>query len=427
MSAAADGPPSPAERPDRGTSPAPGTPADPDAGRGKEAFLPPPASEGSSGRATSAAEPQTAGGAAPLAAQEALRHGEGHAASAARNRIAAFAAAEDSFAPGQYSTLLDVREALSADAAPDEQRATLERTLARAARRLDRLRRQGHRPHDLEGRLRAAEALAEQDELRAALLLVEEVLVLAKVLAEFGPPASAPEARLDEAVERALERGSAAARLRALEERLEKTIAKRAHDAAAALERDFSRAVSALGERLARGLADLLRSEEFRAAAAEATAARPQALLERPELLARVEAVASREARALLESAAFREAARAEQEPLLDALRRELAHRQDPAPDAPPAALRGSLRELLPELLSELLPKALREAPPPEEATRPRPSGLAEDEVRRLLAEEFARRLDPAALARTPEFGRVLEARFKELLVKEFKKRRKRG
>jgi hypothetical protein len=194
-----------------------------------------------------------------------------------------------------YSTLADVRENLEEGTEEDSQRSAIDRVIVRARRRLEALRSRGMRPRELEGRLIAAEALAEQGEVRAALLLLEEVLVLAKVMAEHGEAADPVDLliaeRLDEGL-RALLLGS---ELRSRVDGL----------ASAHVDARAEEIRERLGATIEKRLAALLGEERFEEAASAAVAARPYPLLDSPEALARIDAVAQEREGGLLESSAF--------------------------------------------------------------------------------------------------------------------------
>lgn len=234
------------------------------------------------------------------------------------------------------STLQDVRRGLFSEEA-DEQSAILERNLGKAERRVARLLSQGHDPRLLEGRLAAAQVLHEQGERRSALLLVEELLVLAKAMHEHGPVqpearsegagvgGAALERRLEELVacledERALADAAHRREFEAAQILIEEEVEALRERALPALRYEVRRAQErsqeALAEDLTRAteahleerLTELLSSERFAAAAAHAIAAKPYELLDRPELLARIDAVASRLDEAVLERGEVREA-----------------------------------------------------------------------------------------------------------------------
>jgi hypothetical protein len=95
------------------------------------------------------------------------------------------------------------------------------------------------------------------------------------------------------------------------------------------------------------------------------------------------------------------------------------------SPGLDEAAVRRIVAESAPPLedMAKQIEHFLREGPTaPATASS---GGMKEEAVRELLAEEVARRADPAKLVRTPEFQDALEKRFKELLIREFKKRKK--
>ncbi|MGE0712440.1 MAG: hypothetical protein AB7N76_10255 [Planctomycetota bacterium] len=421
----------------------------------------------------------------------------------------------------------------------DEQSEVLHRTWERAYARVERLEQKGWDTVELEGRLLAARALELRGEPRAGLQLVEEVLVLAKTMAEVGdPPPEAqslerafPKEELLEEVERRLEverertreaaareaealrilleeelealreqdlaalryegrrerereleateswleanleaatarqvaaqreqakleqqarsaaleellrtvRGERAAALTTLEhdllgraaaersalahELLARAAAQRAEAEQGLLERIAAERAAALGElgtkvgaereaaleelqqellaRLASvgermreertkalelRLAAFLAEERFQVAAAEAAAARPQALLDRPETLARIDAVASRLDERILERADLREA--------IDAGARGVVER---------FVRGGHLARLVEPLLAELgvgaleprleaLERGLR-ARLGEVEGKLAAAGLAPDEARRLAREEATRLL----------------------------------
>ncbi len=199
------------------------------------------------------------------------------------------------------ATLLDVRRHLEAEAAPEEElQRALDRALVRARARVTRLANDGHDTAQLDGRLLGAEALAARGEARSALSLVEEALVIAKAMADCGPPPAVP-------------RGAAALRphvAQLLEEAPEVRAAVRG-----LIERELERFAEWFSERVSERveaavearLAALLGEERFAVAAAAAAADRPEALLARPELLARVDALATRLDRSWLHSAELRE------------------------------------------------------------------------------------------------------------------------
>ncbi|MCO5171253.1 MAG: hypothetical protein M9894_33545 [Planctomycetes bacterium] len=189
----------------------------------------------------------------------------------------------------------------------------------------------------LDGRLIAAEHLLEQGEVGPAELLVEELAVLVNVMAEAGELTPGPdplEGKVAAIVAGAFQQllqgdlfaaavGDKAGRL--VSQAVDGAIAGPGLQEAVArlLERRLAGlpdepafqerlAGSPAAERATRALLEprleaLLRDEAFRRAAAEAVAARPRALLDRPELLARVEAVARRCDRDLVGSSALRE------------------------------------------------------------------------------------------------------------------------
>ena len=249
------------------------------------------------------------------------------------------------------STLQDVRAGLLSEV-EDEQAEVLRRNLAKAERRVGLLLEQGHDPTLIEGRLAAAQNLHALGESRSALLLVEELLVLAKTMLECGPlpkdpslasavataaatlVAEAPQdsdeghppepsfkeiaALLEHEHAEALalhRREIEAAQIRTEEELeilRERELPALRYEARRAQERaldDLRHDLNRKGqERLEERLSLLLSEERFAAAAAHATASRPGELIDRPELLARIDAVASRLDGAVLERAEVREA-----------------------------------------------------------------------------------------------------------------------
>ncbi len=248
------------------------------------------------------------------------------------------------------STLQDVRAGLLSEV-EDEQAEILRRNLAKAEQRVGLLLAQGHDPTLLEGRLAAAQNLYALGESRSALLLVEELLVLAKTMLECGPlpkdpalasavaaaaatlVAEAPDsdeegppepsfkeiaALLEHEHAEALElhrREIEAAQIRTEEELellRERELPALRYETRRAQERALDELRDDLNrkgrERLEERLSLLLSEERFVTAAAHATASRPGELIDRPELLARIDAVASRLDGAVLERAEVREA-----------------------------------------------------------------------------------------------------------------------
>lgn len=241
------------------------------------------------------------------------------------------------------STLQDVRAGLLSDV--DEERAdALRRNLAKAEQRVDLLLGLGHDPALLEGRLAAAQKLHARGESRSSLILVEELLVLAKTMFEHGPlPKSGVPSRTDEAEgsgpqagspgpdhadelaeliehERAVAMESQRRELDAVEIRTEAAFEELRERDLPALRyetrRSQERAIDDLrGDLTSAGrdllearLSELLSEERFAVAAARAAASKPGELIDRPEFLARVDAVASRLDSAVLEHAPVREA-----------------------------------------------------------------------------------------------------------------------
>lgn len=271
-------------------------------------------------------------------------------------------------------------------------------------------------PYELESRWVGARTLIERGATGAALQLLEEALVLSRVMADLeaqgkstdlldqkiegklsrrlaeleagrepAEPAVSPEElerRANEAAMQAFASGLASgpfagAVLQLIERRLEQQLA----------EPGFERVVLDLVERR---LAAFTGEEPFAAAAAAAAAARPQGLLDRPETRARIEAVALGNDRALLGSANFAER--------VSGLLRERGG--DLLQDG---ALRGLVEDLTGRRLEVWLdsPELRRRLAP--EPPKGQPGG---DVSPRRLAELLA----------TPELRAALEARLLELL-----------
>lgn len=216
--------------------------------------------------------------------------------------------------------------------------ADLQAQIGRLRALLDRLaREEGMDTVPLEGRLAAAVHLLAEGEVGPAELLVEELAVLANVMAEAGELTPGPDplegkvaAIVAGAFQQLLQGDLFAAAVndkagRVVSQVLEGTISGPQFQEAVArlLERrlaglpdeaDFQGRVAsappvvrAMQVVIERRLDALLRDEAFARAAAEAVAGRPRLLLDRPELLARVEAVARRCDRDLVGSSALRE------------------------------------------------------------------------------------------------------------------------
>ncbi len=204
----------------------------------------------------------------------------------------------------------------------------LREQIARTWALLDRLERaEGMYTDPLENRLAAAESLLAQGQAGAAEVLVEEIGVLARAMDEAGAMTPGPDplegkvARIVAgAFQELIEGDLFAAKVndkaaRVVAQVLEDTISGplfqtavgRLMDkrlAAHLEEAAFERSVKAL---LERGLAAHLEGQPFRDAALDAVVRRPRPLLDRPEVLARIEAVARQLDRDLIESSALRE------------------------------------------------------------------------------------------------------------------------
>lgn len=201
------------------------------------------------------------------------------------------------------------------------------RTVDRAEKTVRRMERLGFDTDPLEGRLAAADVLRGRGELQAALHLCQEVLVLARTMIEVGPIAK-PKDTLPERVQALFElhlEGEAFGQAvnartgRIVAQVLEDTLAGPTFQSAvsrllerrldAHLEEEaFARAVRAL---LERRLESLLPGEPFQRAAAAGAAAFPDALLDRPELAARIDASIDRREKAFLVSGRLADKVRA--------------------------------------------------------------------------------------------------------------------
>jgi len=260
-------------------------------------------------------------------------------------------------------------------------------------------------PPEVVNRLDAARKLAHKGSIAAALQLVEEAIVLSRTISSVeGRHPRATRAGLEPVADiESTAQGVAETTFQtalggdAFQEAVRSLVEKRLE---AHLEgQAFRRSVAAL---LGRALDAHLRAEPFARAAAEAAAARPAGLLDRPETLARIEAVACERESVMLGSARFVER-------IADLVRERSAEIVADAgvDDRVEAAIEERLQGLLDSpRLAELI----------DGRTETWTEALTQDvdrRARRLLDEDaFADRVDERVrgLLRSPTFGARLEA-----------------
>lgn len=305
--------------------------------------------------------------------------------------------------------------------APEE--AELREQIARTWALLDRLERaEGMYTDPLEHRLAAAEALLDQGQVGAAEVLVEEICVLARAMDEAGKITPGPDplegkvaAIVAGAFQELIEGDLFAAKVnekaaRVVAQVLEDTISGPLFQAAVSRlvekrlaahleEVAFERKVGAL---LERRLQAFLGEDAFRAAALDAVVSRPRPLLDRPEVLARIEAVARQLDRDLVESSALREKVDGAVRARAAALARALAAGQGGGGPSVEQALEDPrLAALVQARVDDALPRAL-DAPAARAALE--------------AAVESKSQAWAAGLVASPQFQEGLDARVRRVV-----------